>query len=768
MAPLRLHIEGRTFRDSANREVTLRGINVAGDAKFPTSPDLPSNHSEHFYDGDNVSFIDRPFSIDEAHTHFSRLKRWGYSLIRYIFTWEAIEHAGPGKYDEEWIQHTIRVLRLAKDYGFYVFMDPHQDVWSRFTGGCGAPMWTVYAAGLNPRAFPATQAAWVHNTYPDPAKYPKMIWATNYTRLACQVIFTMFFAGREYAPKAIIDGKNIQDYLQDHFVWACRHLAQRIHEAGDIENDVVIGWESVNEPNKGLVGFQDISVIPAEQKLQKGPSPTAWQAILLGSGRSCEMDTWDFGGLGPYKSGTTLVDPKGEMVWLPADYDDSRYGWKRDPGWKLGECIWAQHGLWDPSNDTLLKKDYFAKDPESGLKVDYEYFTNKWFMSYYRKHREALTNVHSDAIMFCQPPVLEIPPSLKGTEDDDPNLVFSPHFYDGVTLMMKKWNRYWNVDVFGILRGRYLSPAFAIKVGETAIRNCFRDQLSAIRREGTDYMGNHPCVFTEIGIPYDMDDKYAYRTGDYSSQLSALDANHFALEGCGANGYALWNYTAMNNHEWGDMWNGEDLSIFSLDDKALPLSPNRYPQDQKSANNSTMSVDRSSPAFSNSRSSNNSPISPRNLKQTLSTPSLSSQRSSTPAEIGSNPGYRAAEAFVRPSPIATAGDVISYGFDLRNCTFTLALECKEAATEDAPTETFLPEYHFPRDATDVEVSSGKWTISVDDEDGGMIQRLRWWHDKGKQSLTVKGVKIRSGTSLGQDEEAPGYLEWCQQTGCRVM
>lgn len=439
MAPLRLHIQGRTFRDTANREVTLRGINVAGDAKFPTSPNLPSNRSEHFYDGDNVSFLDRPFSVEEAHVHFSRLKRWGYTLIRYIFTWEAIEHAGPGKYDEDWIQHTIRVLRLAKDYGFYVFMDPHQDVWSRITGGSGAPMWTVYAAGLNPRSFPATQAAWVHNTYPDPAEYPKMIWATNYTRLACQVIFTMFFAGREYTPKAIIDGKNIQDYLQDHFVGACKHLAQRIQEAGDIENDVVIGWESMNEPNKGLVGFQDLSVIPAEQKLQKGPSPTAWQAILLGSGRSCEMDTWDFGGLGPYKSGTTLVDPKGEMVWLPADYDDSRYGWKRDPGWKLGECIWAQHGLWDPSNDTLLKKDYFAKDPESGLKIDYEYFTNKWFMNYYRRHREALTSVHSDAIMFCQPPVMEIPPSLKGTEDDDPNMVFSPHYYDGVTLMMKKW-----------------------------------------------------------------------------------------------------------------------------------------------------------------------------------------------------------------------------------------------------------------------------------------------------------------------------------------
>ncbi|KAL2058463.1 hypothetical protein ABVK25_001191 [Lepraria finkii] len=99
MAPLRLRIEGRTFRDSENREVTLRGINVAGDTKFPTNPDLPSNNPDRFYEGDGLSFVGRPFSIDEAHTHFARLKRWGYNLIRYIFTWEAIEHAGPGKSD---------------------------------------------------------------------------------------------------------------------------------------------------------------------------------------------------------------------------------------------------------------------------------------------------------------------------------------------------------------------------------------------------------------------------------------------------------------------------------------------------------------------------------------------------------------------------------------------------------------------------------------------------------------------------------------------
>src|SRR5436305_788839 len=189
-------------------------------------------------------------------------------------------------------------------------------------------MWTVYACGLNPQSFAATEAALVHNSYPEREKYPKMIWSTNYTRLACQSIFTLFFAGSDFAPKAIIDGKSIEDFLQDHFISACEHLAMRIHEAGDLEGDVVIGWESMNEPNRGLVGWPDISVIPSEQKLQKGTSPTVWQAILTGSGRACEIDTWDFGGLGPYKSGSALVDPQGESAWLPADYDESRYSYK--------------------------------------------------------------------------------------------------------------------------------------------------------------------------------------------------------------------------------------------------------------------------------------------------------------------------------------------------------------------------------------------------------------------------------------------------------
>ncbi|KAF2427662.1 glycoside hydrolase [Tothia fuscella] len=757
MSNIRLFINGSRFHDRNNREVILHGLNLAADAKFPAHPNQPSQISENFFNGDSVSFVGRPFSIETAHEHFSRLKKWGYNTIRYVFTWEAIEHERPGKYDEEWISSTVEILRLAKGYGFYVFMDPHQDVWSRFSGGSGAPMWTLYACGLDPKTFGVTEAALVQNAYPDPSAFPKMIWATNYQRYACQVLFTIFFAGRDFAPRAILDGKNIQDYLQDHFFGACRRLAQRIHEAGDLEGEVVIGWESLNEPNRGMVGYQDLTVIPAEQKLQKGTSPTAWQAILTGSGRACEIPTWDFGGMGPYKSGSILIDPEGVTAHLPADYDDTYYGWKRDPGWKLGECIWAQHGVWDPDTDNILKKDYFGKHPTTGENIDYEIFTNTYFMHFYREYSKIIRGVHNGCIMFCQPPVLEVPPTLKGGLDDDPNMVFTPHFYDGITLMTKRWNRLWNVDVFGVLRGKYLTPAFAIKVGENAIRNCFRDQLKAIRQEGMDNMGERPCIFSEIGIPYDMDDKYAYKTGNYSSQIAALDANHFAIEGCGGNGLALWVYVA-NNHTWGDQWNGEDLSIFSEDDQPLPSL-------SQSLNASTVSLGKNSPSYSRSEASS---VTPSTLKQTLSSEEMNASGTLTPRTRladDTKAGYRAAEAFVRPHPIAVHGKINTYGFILQTCTFTLTLTALSPTEQGAPTEVFLPDWHFPiGSSTAVEVSGGKWEISrVDD-----VQVFKWWHADGEQKLTVKGKIRKSGAPVGTTDEEEGYLEQCQKTSCCVM
>ena len=160
-------------------------------------------------------------------------------------------------------------------------------------------------------------------------------------------------------------------------------------------------------------------------------------------------------------------------------------------------------------------------------------------------------------------------------------------------------------------------------------------------------------------------------------------------------------------------------------------------------------------------------MSPTNLKKSLSTPSISSQHSNAQAGLTNTSGYRAAEAFIRPSPIFVSGDVSSYSFDLRRVVFSLALECDSPTTEDAPTEIFLPEFHFPRDHTEVTVSGGKWTIDLDGVDDAMIQKLCWWHGEGSQQMTVKGVARASGASSTGDDEN-GYYEQCQPSKCAVM
>jgi Glycoside hydrolase family 5 C-terminal domain len=113
---------------------------------------------------------------------------------------------------------------------------------------------------------------------------------------------------------------------------------------------------------------------------------------------------------------------------------------------------------------------------------------------------------------------------------------------------------------------------------------------------------------------------------------------------------------------------------------------------------------------------------------------------------------------------------LKYGFDLRNCTFTLTLEADSPTQEDAPTEIFLPDYHFPQDKTGVEVTGGKWRIDIEEVDGEGMQVMRWWHGEGEQNITVKGLKRKLGVISDESEDEVGYLEslWRLANNCIVM
>lgn len=90
-----LHVHDGKFWDEEGRTVQLRGINLSGDAKLPTCPDVPSHNLENFWEIEKISFVGRPFPLEDADTHLSRITNWGYNVVRFVITWEAVEHGGP-------------------------------------------------------------------------------------------------------------------------------------------------------------------------------------------------------------------------------------------------------------------------------------------------------------------------------------------------------------------------------------------------------------------------------------------------------------------------------------------------------------------------------------------------------------------------------------------------------------------------------------------------------------------------------------------------
>src|SRR5436190_12328881 len=130
-----MRTDGIWCKDEAGRALLLRGVNLGGSNKVPFWPNGATYIREGFFDHHDVSFVGRPFPLAEADEHFARLRAWGLTFVRLVITWEAVEHSGPGDYDEEYLDYLVEVVRKANDYDISLFIDPHQDVWSRFSGG---------------------------------------------------------------------------------------------------------------------------------------------------------------------------------------------------------------------------------------------------------------------------------------------------------------------------------------------------------------------------------------------------------------------------------------------------------------------------------------------------------------------------------------------------------------------------------------------------------------------------------------------------------
>eukprot|EP00573_Skeletonema_grethae_P011542 CAMPEP_0201692622 /NCGR_PEP_ID=MMETSP0578-20130828/5463_1 /ASSEMBLY_ACC=CAM_ASM_000663 /TAXON_ID=267565 /ORGANISM="Skeletonema grethea, Strain CCMP 1804" /LENGTH=302 /DNA_ID=CAMNT_0048178029 /DNA_START=209 /DNA_END=1114 /DNA_ORIENTATION=+ len=298
----------------------FRGVNLP--AKTPSSPAnlVDTRSSDQLYESKlHVSFINRPFSLEEAPAHFRRLSYlWGFNLIRLSVSWEAVMHECPGCVDTEYLLYLKELVDMAASFGLYVIIDPHQDVWSRFTGGDGAPWWTLDAVGFDTSSsvLHDTGSAVLHQHWTD-GEMPRMLWTTNYWKLATATMFTLFFSGGDFAPgiSALNTTIPIQDFLQGQYLEFIDVVARTVKDCPN-----VLGFGTMNEPSNGFVGVEDLTEV--HSPTLHGHVLSIFDSMRLGSGESLNVSYFPSHF---YRESMATLNPNAKIAYLSSDLDV----WKR-------------------------------------------------------------------------------------------------------------------------------------------------------------------------------------------------------------------------------------------------------------------------------------------------------------------------------------------------------------------------------------------------------------------------------------------------------
>jgi hypothetical protein len=316
------------------------------------------------------------------------------------------------------------------------------------------------------------------------------------------------------------------------------------------------------------------------------------------SGLPQNVEEYAFGIRGVKKTGNTVINPEGISIW------------------KIGhECIWRQNGIWTLEYFTprLLKPRYF-----NAVKNKEVNFNNDFLKPFLKRFYRTITSVIPSTCIFLE----GVPgnPVPRWYSYDGHRVANASHWYDSFTLMNKKYIPWLGYDP---IHER-------VVIGKKRVKKSFSLQLSKHKKSSTRMMGGVPTVIGEFGLPFDINGKKAYRNNNFSEHEEALDTYYSVMDRELLHCF-LWNYTADNTNKHGDMWNGEDLSIFSKDQQKKP----------------------------------------ENIHS----------------------GGRAISGFCRPYPQKTAGtpQYIEFNRSTKEFTYTF----KPEPSMEAPTELYVPHWHYP-------------------------------------------------------------------------
>lgn len=538
----RIHTEKKYFKDEYGRYLFLHGVNLSGSTKLPTTIKP-------------ISYVDKPFPLATADENFRKLRDLGFNFVRLLTTWEAIEPYGPGQYDTAYLDYFAQIVAKANEYGIYCLIDMHQDIFSRWlykfyvddTGqnaletlsglekapppfndtiqGDGAPRWVVQLAlpekkvggpqwGL-PR-FMVTDATQTNDMLP-------LHWGlANFTSVDASRCYLTFFAGKALYPHYLVEGKNIQDYLQDAFAQAWVQLVKKIK---DYPN--VLGYDIINEPMGIFFVFSLYAMLYDEA--------------------------------GQSEDGTLSLDQIIEKVKLilatlgaqgmPADQQTAMY-----------DLFMNQLNL--PRSRAELAAAGFPTDEQSPYKPDtaaaFEVnanFNRNFLQPMYARVGQGIQAEDPDALIVIEPSLgLDDRNGLFGAyitpmlaPEGIKQLAYAPHFY---------------ADVYPIIFNYNPSPR-DFTVDEIQFRDYSEGILSAI-----DYaafsLGNVPTILGEFGTYFNFGGYEKSAAENYRVSAHILENYYRVLDNHMIN-RAVWCYSPENTPYWGDGWNREDFSIIGPD-----------------------------------------------------------------------------------------------------------------------------------------------------------------------------------------------------------
>lgn len=577
--------------------IRFRGINLP--AKTPNGPLHNSKNPTDFYESKrNVSFIDRPFPLREANQHFSRLACYGMNLVRLTVTWEAVMHVGPGIIDYEYLSYLNKLVDIAAKYGIYVIIDPHQDVWSRFTGGDGAPWWTLDAVGFNTDspvlhetgcafvdAFSNIEVDTNNNTSGQQKKKlatPPMMWPTNLGRLATATMFTLFFAGDVFAPSAKITDKqiqilrqeskgkqqkhpthddeeeeqknssiSIQQFLQNNYFQFLDVVAKTLKDKPN-----VLGFNTMNEPSSGFIGLQNLRNTSFPCPI--GHIISSFEGMCLSSGLSLDKPFYE--SVFWLHDTKIKLNPDSKSCWKSNDMDVWRNEGVYDIDSRTGERILKRphhfcfienrKEILDRIHNKMKKNSSSSSSSNSTVKDETEEinFLETFLVPFFQKVQETVCKHSKNFLIYAEPHIDPLSPKMENIPSFlDPNIfAWAPHYYDLITLVSKKHYSSWWFN-------RWIN-----KITMRALNDI--RHAGGVRNSNNDR--KYHIMVGEIGSPFDLQTNLLSKddTNNMAIPTMALDRVFRPLEEVDLD-YTMWCYTHDNVID--DHWNGENLSIRS-------------------------------------------------------------------------------------------------------------------------------------------------------------------------------------------------------------